>query len=234
VTDPEAPPANATVRPFERIVRAIETNLVLFVLVNILVSAVWAYYALQGLAFYEAVEGYPVRRIAALLMTTNSGLLILFFVLRRRSRDWASDPASVAFGHIGTWLPVLPLAFPDTAGSPHEALAEPCMVILAVSLAISTLGILSLGRSWGIIPANRGIKTRGLYALVRHPIYANYMIFYADYALVRFSPVTVFVAVAMPVAIVARAVFEERVLMRDPEYVAYAARVRYRFFPGIF
>ena len=37
-------------------------------------------------------------------------------------------------------------------------------------------GKLSLGRSFGLMPANRGIVSTGLYRVVRHPIYLGYLI----------------------------------------------------------
>ena len=36
-------------------------------------------------------------------------------------------------------------------------------------------GKVVLGRSFGLVPANRGIVARGPYLLVRHPIYAGYL-----------------------------------------------------------
>ena len=37
-------------------------------------------------------------------------------------------------------------------------------------------GKLSLGRSFGLIPANRGVVSTGVYRFVRHPIYLGYLI----------------------------------------------------------
>ena len=45
--------------------------------------------------------------------------------------------------------------------------AGACMVIAAK---------MTLGRSFGIVPANRGIVATGPYSIIRHPIYAGYLI----------------------------------------------------------
>ena len=37
-------------------------------------------------------------------------------------------------------------------------------------------GKLSLGRSFGLMPANRGVVSTGMYRLVRHPIYLGYLV----------------------------------------------------------
>ena len=43
-----------------------------------------------------------------------------------------------------------------------------CSIIIA--------GKLTLGRSFGLMPANRGVVSSGIYRFVRHPIYAGYLI----------------------------------------------------------
>jgi protein-S-isoprenylcysteine O-methyltransferase Ste14 len=205
--------------------------------VNVLVAAVWGWYAWRGIEFFQkwrAVPGGELPAACGLLMIANSGLLIVFYLFRRRSKEVAGDAASFFFGHLGTWLPQLPVVWTDPHAHPiSEDFVRPGLIVMVAGLAVSTLGFVSLGRSWGILPANRGVRTGGLYRFVRHPIYANYIVFYANYALISISAATVIVAVGMPIVLLARAVLEERVLLRDPEYAAYAARTRYRFFPFV-
>ena len=50
------------------------------------------------------------------------------------------------------------------------------MIVSAVGLLIVVAGKVSLGRSFGLTPANRGIVSTGVYRLVRHPIYLGYLI----------------------------------------------------------
>ena len=50
------------------------------------------------------------------------------------------------------------------------------MLISAVGLIVVIVGKMSLGRSFGLMPANRGIVSTGLYRVVRHPIYLGYLI----------------------------------------------------------
>src|SRR5437899_9023283 len=52
----------------------------------------------------------------------------------------------------------------------------------AMTAAMSAAGLivviaakLTLGRSFGIAPANRGVVARGPYNIVRHPIYTGYV-----------------------------------------------------------
>ena len=54
---------------------------------------------------------------------------------------------------------------------------EVCTVLLsAAGLRVVIAGKLSLGRSFGLMPANRGVVSTGLYRIVRHPIYMGYLI----------------------------------------------------------
>jgi protein-S-isoprenylcysteine O-methyltransferase Ste14 len=111
----------------------------------------------------------------------------------------------------------------------------------AVTVAISTVGLLviiagkvSLGRSFGLIPANRGIVSTGLYRVVRHPIYLGYLI--THLAFLASNPIAwnISLLVTTDLALLLRAICEEKTLAQDDEYRAYQTRVRWRVLPGIF
>jgi protein-S-isoprenylcysteine O-methyltransferase Ste14 len=111
----------------------------------------------------------------------------------------------------------------------------------AVTVAVSAVGLLvviggklSLGRSFGLIPANRGIVSSGLYKLVRHPIYLGYLITHVAFLAANPAPWNIVLLVTTDLALLARAVCEERTLARDEEYRAYQTRVRWRVLPGVF
>jgi hypothetical protein len=48
-------------------------------------------------------------------------------------------------------------------------------------MGISLAGLFSLNKSFGLVAANRGVKTSGMYAIVRHPIYAGYFLSFGAY-----------------------------------------------------
>ncbi len=95
-------------------------------------------------------------------------------------------------------------------------------------------GKISLGRSFGLIPANRGIVSSGLYRLVRHPIYLGYLVTHIAFVLANPTAWNIALLVTADVALLARAVCEERTLARDQSYRAYQTRVRWRVVPGLF
>jgi protein-S-isoprenylcysteine O-methyltransferase Ste14 len=106
------------------------------------------------------------------------------------------------------------------------------MEIAGVSVAV--IALVFLGRSFGIVAANRGVKTGGAYGLVRHPMYAGYFLTYVGYVLSYPSLVNVCLAVATLVIQVTRASMEERVLAHDPSYQDYLRRTPWRFIPYVY
>jgi protein-S-isoprenylcysteine O-methyltransferase Ste14 len=91
-----------------------------------------------------------------------------------------------------------------------------------------------LWRSYGLIPANRGVKTGGPYRFVRHPMYAGYSLIHIGF-LLGFPSLQNFLLYLTTFLIeVARLMREELILNNDRIYRDYAARVRFRLFPGIF
>jgi protein-S-isoprenylcysteine O-methyltransferase Ste14 len=98
---------------------------------------------------------------------------------------------------------------------------------------LANLWMLSLGQSYGMLPALREVRTRLLYGYVRHPAYAMYML--ADFGSVCLQPSLWNAGVALIGATLfyLRARLEEGVLRHDPAYADYMARIRWRFIPGI-
>ena len=93
---------------------------------------------------------------------------------------------------------------------------------------------LSLNRSFGIVAANRGVKTGGPYAYVRHPMYLGYFLSQAAILIMNFSAWNILVLSIWATSQVLRIHAEERVLLRDPSYSAHATRVPYRLVPWIY
>jgi protein-S-isoprenylcysteine O-methyltransferase Ste14 len=92
-----------------------------------------------------------------------------------------------------------------------------------------------LGRSFGLLPAQRGLVLNGPYRLVRHPIYLGYLIGHIGFLLVNFSWRNLAVLALLYAAQVHRILREEAVLAaNNAEYRAYQQRVRWRLLPFIF
>jgi protein-S-isoprenylcysteine O-methyltransferase Ste14 len=103
------------------------------------------------------------------------------------------------------------------------------------SAALMLWAALSLGTSFTMLPAAIAPVRRGAYGLLRHPLYAAYLLY--DIALgVQFQSWVVWLAIAAEAAAFAiRARQEERLLSAQfPDYQAYQREVRGSFIPYIF
>ena len=91
-----------------------------------------------------------------------------------------------------------------------------------------------LGRSFGLMPANRGIVTSGPYKIVRHPIYFGYFLNHLFLLLGNFSIHNLLIYSGVYFLQGVRIWKEELLLKQDPEYIEYMKKTNYRFIPLIF
>jgi protein-S-isoprenylcysteine O-methyltransferase Ste14 len=169
-------------------------------------------------------------RLTGLLLLLSEALVVVLTVFRRPAV--AVDRTLRARLLTTTALFGPPLVRP-TAITP--------LVPDAVTVAISMVGLLvviagkvSLGRSFGLIPANRGIVSTGLYRVVRHPIYLGYLITHVAFLFSNPTAWNITLLVTTDLALLLRAVCEEKTLALDAEYRTYQTKVRWRVLPGIF
>jgi protein-S-isoprenylcysteine O-methyltransferase Ste14 len=153
---------------------------------------------------------------AALFLTRRQTLDV-----SRRWQAWLAAP-------VGSFAMLL--ARPAESGFPRI----PGQTIQLVGTAIALLSLTALGRSFGVVAANRGVKTAGLYRFVRHPAYAGYMLSYTGYVLENLSAVNACLLLLTLTAQVCRIREEERVLGADERYDVYRRRVRYRLIPHVY
>ena len=78
---------------------------------------------------------------------------------------------------MGTIFPLL--AVPVAAGALVPAGLSGAIMLIGLYVQISAKVI--LGRSFGLIAANRGIKVAGPHRIVRHPMYAGYTILHVGF-----------------------------------------------------
>ena len=165
------------------------------------------------------------------LFLLASESLPVFLILTRRPASALSDKTvDWLLALMGTILPLL--AAPVASG----ALVPPALSggIMLIGLYVQISAKLILGRSFGLIAANRGIKVAGPYRIVRHPIYAGYTIIHVGF-LLGFPSLWNLVLYSTQLTIqLARVLREELLLNQDQSYRDYAARVRYRLIPMIF
>ena len=169
-------------------------------------------------------------RLTGLLLLASETLVVVLTVLRRTTaivdRTYKARLLT-AFSMMGPVL-VRPSSVP--------AIAPEAMTVLlsAVGLTVVIAGKLSLGRSFGLMPANRGVVSTGLYRLVRHPIYMGYLITHVGFVAANPTPWNIVMLLGSDIVLMWRAVCEEQTLSRDDAYRSYQQVVRWRVLPGVF
>jgi protein-S-isoprenylcysteine O-methyltransferase Ste14 len=100
-------------------------------------------------------------------------------------------------------------------------------------ILLSLVALLVLGKSFGIVAADRGLVTSGPYKLVRHPAYAAYLVSELGFLMLNLSAFNVALLTIVWTLQISRVVAEERVLSRDSAYAEYKARVPKRLIPAV-
>src|SRR5208337_5659210 len=108
------------------------------------------------------------------------------------------------------------------------ALATTGLIFELFGVVLTQVARVYMGRSFGVLPANRGIVSKGPFRWVRHPIYFGWLILSIGYAMSYPSGRNIILIVATLPFIVWRIEEEEAHLSADPEYRRYMDRVRYR------
>ncbi len=150
--------------------------------------------------------------------------------------------------HGGWWVVAQALLLlvacflPSRSGYATNGLVHPAQFVAVAfaiaGLALMTTGLFTLGKSSATpFPRPRepgGLRTAGIYRLMRHPVYTGAIIACLGWALAWLSPVGVLWVVATAVFFDRKAAHEEHLLrQRYPGYSAYQRRVR-RFLPGVY
>ncbi|HVR89917.1 MAG TPA: isoprenylcysteine carboxylmethyltransferase family protein [Novosphingobium sp.] len=156
---------------------------------------------------------------------------VVIFVLIRR-------PTQAISLRLGDWL----LAITATAcpllilpGDTAIAWLAPLGIALVFAGNVfQAWAKLVLRRSFGIAPANRGIKIGGPYKYVRHPMYAGYLAVHIGIFALMPSVLNLAIYVTGWWAQLLRVQAEERLLAEDAAYREFMGKVRYRLVPGVF
>lgn len=192
------------------------------VLIGAIMACAWLYFAIIHVRAFNSSGHWTY-----LIFCAAETLTALLFLVRSNPVSVSSDPRDWSLAVAGTFVPFLFL--------PSGTVLLPQASILIVVGALGHLtGMLSLNRSFGLVPALRVVKTRGLYRFVRHPLYASYLLTFSGYLLTNWSLRNLAVFTVSMLLLALRIQREERHLALDSDYRAYMARVKFRVLPFVF
>lgn len=192
---------------------------------TILNLVIVAQFTLLAIASYQRYVSSGTTSTFAVL--TVNLLFLGLFLTRRAASDETGSGALWALAYAGTTLPLLMRPAAPGRGAHIGAGLE------LVGIAMLAIALLSLRRSFGVVPGNRGIRREGMYRLVRHPVYLSELVLLLGVALANPAALNAVIWVGECALQLARARAEERFLAADPLYRAYSLQVRYRLIPWV-
>ncbi len=185
-----------------------------------------------GILAYRMIVAFRMTGELSHLIYFADQAILVFFVLIRRSTaaitlrfgDWCA-------GFAGSFIPLL--VVPATSG----AALVPGLItvpIMLTGLAIHLSAKLTLRRSFGVVAANRGVTAGGPYKLVRHPMYAGYVLVQFGYFLTGPNLINLLVILSCWTLLIVRIHAEERLLSEDANYREMMGRTPFRLVPGLY
>jgi len=194
-------------------------------LLNALLVVLFLGFAYANLARWLDT-GRPVGLGAVLL----EGFTAFLFLARRSPQATSQRPLAWVVASLGafTMLAARPVA------DPHAGPFALFEIVQLIGFGIAIVALGALGRSFGIVAANRGVTTRGLYGFVRHPAYTGYLVSYLGYVAENPSARNTILLVVATGAQIVRMSEEERMLETDRAYREYLSRVPRRLVPYVY
>jgi len=182
-----------------------------------------------GLASRFLNDFQATGRITDLLLVIGEVLVVVLTCLRRPATVVDRRASARVVTAVSMLAPLMLQPAHDTAVLP-EAYAA---IFVGLGLITVVAGKISLGFSFGLLPANRGIMDHGLYRFVRHPIYLGYLLIHIPFLAAHPSTWNLVLLLVGDSTLIVRALYEEQTLVRDPEYVRYCQTVKWRLVPGL-
>ena len=216
-----ATPKNAHKSAWSRLI----TGNMLGIFERVVILLLFSYFAYRMLSAPPAKVG-----ILTILLVISESLSVILILFQRKLNAYSDKPGDWLLGFAGASLSLLVVA----EGPPALLSQQICGGIMLVGLFVQISAKIILGRSFGIVAANRGVKVSGPYRFVRHPMYAGYIINHIGFLLAFPSLWNAALYSTELVIQITRILREEAVLNKDKIYRDYAEQVRYRLVPMVF
>ena len=173
----------------------------------------------------------PVTALSAIRIAFFTVYLLMalaFLTVRNHAQVFTTRRVDYLYTILGFSAPVC--FQPSPSGGPLFV----GVLLEFVGAALVAGAFLSLNRSFGLAPENRGIRTAGVYKLVRHPMYLGYVLAEGGFLVSDFSAFNIVVLTISVLSLLLRLRAEEQLLVHDPAYRDYSKRTPWKLVPFLF
>lgn len=189
---------------------------------NIMLAGFYLFFAVANLqSFLDS------PRLSVLLIVVMETIAAFFLIIRRDPDETGHSWQTWATTTCGTLAPTL---FRPVEISADLLIGD---VLQVSGVVVQIAALLCLNRSFGLLPAYRGVKSYGPYSWVRHPLYTAYVISFIGYWINNQSALNAAIVVFGSAFLVMRIYYEEDLLLKYDDYQHYATRTRWRLVPAV-
>jgi protein-S-isoprenylcysteine O-methyltransferase Ste14 len=196
------------------------------ILLRLYIAVAILFFAAVAFKNWQADQERLTLLLLVIIETITAAIVICSRQAQRR--DWR--PLSVAASCIAMFY-FLAL---DLDPARHLIPETYAVGLQVTGMFLQLYAKLSLGRSFGVLPATRRLVTTGAYRWLRHPIYFGYLVAHLGFLLGNGSLQNLAVLVVLYAAQTLRIQREEEMLGDFPGYDDYRSRVRYRIIPLVY
>lgn len=166
-----------------------------------------------------------------LILLAISECLPVLLIIIRRPGEMVMKPYPYFLAFAATASPLL---VRPAAGGLQLVPDSIAAGLLALGLAVNISAKVALWRSFGLAPANRGVRNGGPYKFVRHPMYLGYFLTQIGFLLANLTIANLLKYLVTWILQLLRIGEEEKFLLKDSAYRDLATRVKFRLVPGLY
>jgi len=189
---------------------------------NLSLAVMFVFFAFANLNSFLANP-----RLSVLLIVVVETIAAIFLIIRRNPDETGHSWQTWTTTTCGTFAPML---FRPVEASADLLLGD---VFQVIGVVMQIAALLCLNRSFGLLPAYRGVKSYGPYSWVRHPLYTAYVISFIGYWINNQSALNAAIVVFGSAFLVMRIYYEEELLLKYDDYTRYSKRTKWRLLPAI-
>ncbi len=159
-------------------------------------------------------------------------LVLIFIILIRR--DYRAVDKNYFHQAIAIIAFFSGIAFMGQDSSGSDLTQQISLMVVAFANILGLITIFNLGRSFGILIAYRKVQNKGLYSIIRHPMYATDILLRFGFVISHTNWLTILIFVLSTACYIYRALLEEAFLSHQESYKDYKEKTKYRFIPFVF